>query len=458
MERKKGVWRKRENLFFQKKVFSFPPTEAPKNRMNRKISLGIAISIAAIACAVTFVITMTVSLNNYNEKIADVQQRGEIYTKLQEIDSYVRNYSLYTVDDERMRTGVYSGYLSCIDDIGAKYYTTDEYYYKTRMDSGSVVGLGIVFEKEVGGYILITNVYEGTSAAENGLVPGDVITAVEGVSVLELGYDAASDQLRNGDEGTRRRFTVRRDGEETEYNLLRTAFGIPTVNAVLLDNGILYFGFSSINEATDDRMTEILDQYADEQVTGYIFDLRGVSSGVYTSVAGTVARFVQPGEIASAVYKNNSTRVVAETSSEVFTNLPVSIIIDEKTGGSAELIAEALRDRGNGVTVGETTMGSGTLRETRTFNDGTAIEISVAVIRPSTENAVYDETGITPEFTVEYDDPAETDPSQYAESPDVQLRKAVEVIASKAAVVAGEIGESTDTPETSAPETSTSDS
>ena len=62
--------------------------------MNRKISIGIAISIAAIACAVTFVITMTVSLNNYNEKVADVQQRGEMYTKLQEIDAYVRNYSL----------------------------------------------------------------------------------------------------------------------------------------------------------------------------------------------------------------------------------------------------------------------------------------------------------------------------------------------------------------------------
>ena len=96
--------------------------------MNRKISLGIAISIVAIACAVTFVITMTVSLSNYNNKIADVQQRGEIYTKLQEIDAYVRSYSLYEVNDEVMRNGVYSGYLSGIDDSAARYYTADEYY------------------------------------------------------------------------------------------------------------------------------------------------------------------------------------------------------------------------------------------------------------------------------------------------------------------------------------------
>ena len=406
--------------------------------MNRKISIGIAISIAAIACAVTFVITMTVSLNNYNEKIADVQQRGEIYTKLQEIDSYVRNYSLYTIDDEKMKTGVYSGYLDCLDDSGARYYTTEEYYYKTRMESGNVVGLGLVFEKEESGYIKITEVYDGSPAALEGILPGDVIISVEGVSVLESGYAAAGEQLRYGDEGTRRKFVVRRDGEETEYDLARAAFSIPTIEAVLLDNGILCFTFSSISEATGARMSELLSQYADSTVTGYIFDLRGVSSGVYTPVSETLTGFVSGGEIASAVYKNNSTRIVAETAEGDFTKLPISIIIDEKTGGSAELIAEALRDRGDGATVGETSMGSGTLRETRTFNDGTAIEISVAVIRPAGENAEYNEVGITPEFIVEYDGDKETDPSMYATTSDIQLKKAIEVIAGKAAVAAVE--------------------
>ncbi|MBR5089217.1 MAG: PDZ domain-containing protein [Ruminiclostridium sp.] len=404
--------------------------------MNRKVSLGIAISIAAIACAVTFVITMTVSLNNYNGKIADVQQRGEIYTKLQEIDSYVRNYSLYTIDDEKMKTGVYSGYLTCLDDSGAKYYTTDEYYYKTRVESGNVVGLGIVFEKEESGYIKITEVYGGSPADAGGILPGDVIISVEGVSVLESGYAAAGEQLRYGDEGTRRKFVVRRDGEETEYDLARTAFSIPTVEAVLLDNGILCFTFSSINEATGAKMNELLSHYEESPVTGYIFDLRGVSSGVYSSVAEILGHFVDEGVIASAVYKNNSTKIVAQTPGGDFTKLPISIIIDEKTGGSAELIAEALRDHADGITVGENTMGSGTLRETRTFNDGTAIEISVAVIRTSAENGDYNEVGITPEFAVEYDGEREIDPSNFGSSFDIQLKKAVEVIAVKAAAAA----------------------
>jgi carboxyl-terminal processing protease len=405
--------------------------------MNRKISIGIALSIAAIACAITFVITMTVSLNNYNDKIADVQQRGEIYTKLQEIDSYVRNYSLYTIDDEKMKTGVYSGYLDCMNDSGARYYTTDEYYYKTRVESGNVVGLGIVFEKEESGYIKITDVYAGSPAASEGILPGDVIISVEGVSVLESGYAAAGEQLRYGDEGTRRKFVVRRNGEETEYDLARTAFSIPTVEAVLLDNGILCFTFSSVNKATGTKMNELLAQYAESPVTGYIFDLRGVSSGVYDPVSDIIGRFADKGEIATAVYKNNSTKIIAQSLGGDFTKLPISIIIDEKTGGSAELIAEALRDHADGITVGETSMGSGTLQETRTFNDGTAIEISVAVIHPTKREGFYNGTGITPEFSVEYDGERESDPALYASTSDIQLKKAIEVISSKAAAAAG---------------------
>ena len=406
--------------------------------MNRKIPIGIAISIAAIACAVTFVITMTVSLNNYNGKIADVQQRGEIYTRLQEIDSYIRNYSLYDVSDGDMKAGVYSGYLNCIDDNAAKYYTTDEYYYKTRMESGNVVGLGMSFGKEESGYIKISDVYADSPAAKEGILPGDVIISVEGTSILELGYDKASEQLRYGDEGTKRRFVVRRSGEETEYNLERASFEIPSLDAVLLDNGILCFIFSSVNNATGAKMSKLLNNYTDSVITGYVFDLRGVSSGVYSSVSDIVSSFVDAENIAFAEYKNQSTRVVAESTDGYFTNLPVSIIIDEKTGGSAELIADILREYAGGITVGETSSGYGTLQETRTFNDGTAIEISVALIKRGSDGGTYNETGISPEFMVEYDGAYETNPAGYMDSSDTQLKKAVEVISTRAAAAAGE--------------------
>ena len=47
---------------------------------------------------------MTVSLNLYNEKIAGVQHREEINTRIQEIDAFVRNYSLYEISDDDIKT------------------------------------------------------------------------------------------------------------------------------------------------------------------------------------------------------------------------------------------------------------------------------------------------------------------------------------------------------------------
>lgn len=396
--------------------------------MNKKISLGITISLVAIACALTFVVTMTFSLNLYNDKVADVQQREEMYSKMQEIDSYIKSYSIYTIDDNDTKVGVYSGYLNGIDDVHAKYYTTNEYYYKKQLENGTLTGLGMELEREQGGYISVVDVYEDSPAYEAGIVAGDVITSVGGVSVLELGYETALSQVKFGDEGTKQRFVIRRSGEETEYNLSRRSFTITSVNGFLLDNGILYLDFDSINAITGQQVTAILGQYDAGDITGYIFDLRNCSSNVYSSVSEILNKFVGGTRLAEMVYKNNSTKPLVETDSTDFTKLPISIIINEKTGGAAELIAVSLRDFNSAKLVGTTTMGYGTIQETRAFSDGTAIEISVARVRTVNESSGYNENGINPEFAVDYSGTFESSPINYAQTMDEQLKKAVEVI------------------------------
>ncbi len=397
--------------------------------MNKKISLGIAVSLIAIACAVTFVVTMTVSLNLYNDKIAGVQQREEINTRIQEIDSFVRNYSLYTIDDASIKTGIYEGFLGGIADKHSGYYTTDEYYYKNMLDSGTLTGLGIETAND-GGYLKVTTVYENSSAYEAGIEEGDVISAVGGENVLEIGYDAASSQLRFGDEGTKTSVTVRKGGEETTHSLTRKAFEIISVKDTLLDNGILYLDFSTIHSLTGTQTAAIIQSHADDNITGYILDLRNLESGNYSAAAAILDPFVNQMTVATALYRNNSTTVIGETSAESFTTLPISVITNEKTGGAAELIAVTLRDANGAKIVGAATMGYGTLQEARAFSDGTAVEISVATIIPNNQESAYNETGIKPEFAVEYAGLPETNPSNYANTYDEQYKKAVEVIIS----------------------------
>lgn len=397
--------------------------------MNKKISLGIAISLIAIACAVTFVVTMTVSLNLYNDKIAGVQQREEINTRIQEIDSFVRNYSLYTIDDASIKTGIYEGFLSGITDKYSGYYTTDEYYYKNMLDSGTLTGIGVETTND-GGYAKITTVYENSPAALEGLEAGDIISAVGGENVLEMGYAAASSQIRFGDEGTKISITVRKGGEETTHSITRKAFEIISVKGTLLDNGILYLDFSAIHNLTGTQTQAIIDNHANDTITGYILDLRNLESGNYSSAAAILDPFVNQLTVATAMYRNNSTTVIGETTAESFTTLPISVITNEKTGGAAELIAVTLRDANGAKIVGTATMGYGTMQEARAFSDGTAVEISVATIIPSNQESVYNEDGVKPEFAVEYAGLPESDPAGYADTYDEQYKKAVEVIIS----------------------------
>lgn len=397
--------------------------------MNKKISLGITISLIAIACAVTFVVTMTVSLNLYNDKIAGVQQREEINTRIQEIDSFVRNYSLYTIDDASIKTGIYEGFLSGIADKHSGYYTTDEYYYKNMLDSGTLTGLGIETTND-GGYLKITTVYENSSAYEAGIEVGDVISAVGNENVLEIGYAAASSQIRFGDEGTKTSVTVRKGSEETTHSLTRKAFEISSVSGTLLDNGILYLDFSVIHSLTGTQTAAIIDSYKDDNITGYILDLRNLESGNFSCAAAVLDPFVTQMTVATALYRNNSTTVIGETSAESFTTLPISVITNEKTGGAAELIAVTLRDWSGAKIVGAATMGYGTLQEARSFSDGTAVEISVATIIPANKDSAFNESGIKPEFAVEYAGLPESDPENYSETYDEQYKKAVEVIIS----------------------------
>ena len=56
--------------------------------MSKKISLGVAATIAIIAMAVTFSLTMVVSMKMFNTTVSSVKNKERQYNKLSEIDRF----------------------------------------------------------------------------------------------------------------------------------------------------------------------------------------------------------------------------------------------------------------------------------------------------------------------------------------------------------------------------------
>ena len=67
--------------------------------MNRKISVGMAVSIVILAMTVTFSITMLVAMRLFDSTVSSVKEKESMYNKIAEVDRYVRTNDYYDIDE-----------------------------------------------------------------------------------------------------------------------------------------------------------------------------------------------------------------------------------------------------------------------------------------------------------------------------------------------------------------------
>lgn len=391
--------------------------------MNKKFSLGVTISLVAIGCAITFVITMFTSLNTFNAKIAGVSEREEIYTKIHEIDTYVRNNSIYKLDEEALKASIVNGYITGIDDSAAQYLTADEYYRKQQIESGTYVSAGIDAAKEESGYIKVTAVYAGSSAASTEITVGDIITSIGGSNVLEIGADAALKMI-DGEENTKLDLVVQRSGIEIPISLTRLSFTVKAVSSDIY-NKIGYIRINVFNKQTAAQFDAAVENLLAQNAEGIVIDVRNCT-GLYEPLSQTLTHFISSGHLADAKYADETIKKLLETTGTADMALPMTVLVDENTKGAAELFAVSLRDFASAKLVGKQTAGENVLTETKGFTDGSAIILSVAEIIP--EVTADFSGGIKPDFVVDLTGTMSTTTSGLDASADTQLKKAFEVM------------------------------
>lgn len=395
--------------------------------MNKKISLGVAISLVAIGCAITFVLTWTVSLKIYNGKLVSSDTYEGMYAKLREIDATVRNNYINSdsVSDEQIANSVINGYVAGIGDKYASYMAADSYYELQQTNSGIIMNAGFNAEEDGSGYLLVTTVYKGSSAELNGVEVGDVITEIDGKNLLSMEAGTAVGKL-SGEIGTRIALKLLRDGEELSVNLIRQQLEIESVTSKVINDSVGYIKITSFNGKTAEQFADHLNTLTEAGVKSLIIDIRQNGGGVVSSLKPILNRFIPAAIIATAEYSDGSRRTLLETDSEVHIELPIAILVDGGTASASELFAVALRDECGAVLVGTQTYGKAIMQNTYEFSDGSAITISTAKVYPSKSDS-YDGVGLKPDYLAEL--PAGATPGSLSDDMDSQLQKALEVIA-----------------------------
>lgn len=391
--------------------------------MNKKISLGIAISLIAIGCAITFVLTWTVSLNIYNSKIANSEKYEGIYQKLQEMDVTVRNNYIGQIGDG-LETSIINGYVSGIGDKYAVYMPANAYYELQQTISGVVSGAGFEAEEDGSGYLKITTVYKGGSAEANGVVAGDVITEIDGRSLLNMESGVALNRI-SGELGTKLTLKLVRNGEELTVNLIRQQIDIESVTEQVLNGNVGYIRISSFNAKTSEQFSRSLNTLIAEGVKALVIDVRRNGGGLVSALKPMLNRLIPAATVASAKYKNGVTKALIETDSEEYLDLPIAVLVDSGTASAAELFAVALRDEHEALLIGTQTYGKAVMQSTYEFSDGSALSITTASIVPS-KSQPYDGTGLKPDYIVEF--PTGVSFEYLTVESDSQLQKALEIL------------------------------
>lgn len=389
--------------------------------MNKKISLGLAFSLIAVSIAVTFILTSFFSLQSFNEKVVDVNEKAKKYTALQSLDNYVRENYFGEINEETLSDGILKGYVAGIDDKYSRYLTDEEYQNEVSDNSGNLVGLGLTLTEDESGYIRIADIIGNSPAADSGIVQDDIIISVDGMDVKEIGFSEAADAMK-GTEGSEITLVIRRGGKDTEYKFTRRSIEVKTVEAQMMSGFIGYIKITGFKENTPEQFIDALEGLTANGAVALIFDVRDNGGGLVSALGECLDPLLPEGIVAVAEYKDGSSETLIHSdSSELM--LPMAVIVNENTASAAELFAASLRDFNKAHIVGSRTYGKGVMQSTTELDDGGALILTIAKYRTAFSEC-YDGIGLIPDVQAVND----------TEGVDSQYDKAVEVLMS----IAGE--------------------
>lgn len=398
--------------------------------MSKKVSLGVAATVTLIAMAVTFSMTMTVSMNMFNNTVSSVKNKERMYNKLSEVDRYVRANEYFDINDDTLNDTIASGYMLGISDRYARYYSAKAYSERVGLANGRLMGIGVAVVKDPSsGYARIIRVYDNTPATNVGLEVGGFITAIGDTSTRSMSDTAAMTSALLGEEGSTvsiKYLTPLR--EEQSFEITHANYTTPSISTVrLMDNGVGYLRIDSFTSGTAVEFRNAVNSLTNQGATSLIFDLRD-NSGENLNAALVATDYCVPSGLIAQSQDKDGNVTDLRMSDENEITLPMVCLVNDSTASGAELFANALRKMAGATIVGSTTAGKGVLlSDPQSLSDGSAVVITVGILLDN-EGKNWNGTGLTPDVDASLTNDEQSSYYDFTVDSDPQITKAINAI------------------------------
>lgn len=330
----------------------------------------------------------------------------------------VKENYFHEVTDDVLFEGASNGMVSALDDPHSMILSGDKYESFMQSISGEYGGIGVVIGADRKNVTRIISVFPGSSAEKNGLQSGDIIKRVNDEDVSALSLSEVSDRVR-GEAGTRVSLLVERENEEKLFWVERSNVSMPTVQSRLIDKNIGYIHIFSFAKHTDEEFEKQLASVKAQGADRLIIDLRMNPGGLVDTVISIMNQILTKGRVLSYHTRNGDDRTFDITGIE--TPLPMVILIDRNSASASEILAGAVQDKKEGIIIGETSYGKGTVQSVIQNGNKSALKISIAEYRTAA-GRIIDKTGIIPDIAIKQTGHV------FKQEDDNVLKKAIEVL------------------------------
>lgn len=324
--------------------------------------------------------------------------------------------------------GMIKGYVESYKDPYTVFFPPQEAKSFAQEVQGSFGGVGMNVGMKEGNIVVIAPLKD-SPAMKAGVLAGDIITAIDGKSVIGMSSDEAVSLIR-GEIGTKVKLTVvhPKSATPTEITITRSEIKIPTLETET-KNGVFVIHLYNFSAESPELFQSAINKFIGTNLKYMVIDLRGNPGGYLEAAVDMASYFLKEGQVVVSERSSKDDTTSNHRSlglNGVPTGTKVAVLVDGGSASAAEILAGALKDQGVAKIVGEKTFGKGSVQELVNFGDGSSLKVTVA--KWFTPNGVnISESGIKPDVVAPLG--TSTPKLDSAGKPiDTQLLKAIEVV------------------------------
>lgn len=279
-------------------------------------------------------------------------------------------------DPDAALEGALDGLVGSLGDRWSYALSPEEHRAQKERRTNSYVGVGITVNYTDDRGLLILSVQAGSPAEKAGLCPGEVVTAVDGVSLAgSARWDGAG--LIGGESGTTVVLDVLSEGWKVRRaELTRATLAVEPVEYEMLEGNVGYIRLKNFYDHSAEKLNAAADALAEEGAVALVFDMRDNGGGYVSQLTDMLKHLLPAGPVFRS-QKPNGTEEVYEAAGEGI-GLPMAVLVNGDTVSAAELFAAQCRESAGAVLVGEETCGKGYSQQAFTLTGGAAVNISTA--------------------------------------------------------------------------------